>query len=680
MTQNDRSDNPLLTPGLPRFATILPEHAEPAIAERLADYRALIERIEALGDQADYAAVVEAETLTDNALAASWSSISHLNSVTQTPEWRSAYASCLEAMTRFATERGQNKLLYEAYLRLARRPDFDRQAPALKASIEHELRDFELAGVGLDEPDRQRFADISLRLSALSNQFGNHVLDATEAYKEHFDSADKLTGLPASDLDLLAGLAREAGHEGWLANLSYPAYRAIITHADDRALRERFYRAYATRASDQGPQAGQFDNSPLVREMLELRQEQAHLLGFAHHAEMRLAKRMAASADQVEHFLRDLAERARPQAAAQLAELNDFAAGLAADSPPLAPWDIAYYSEKLREARLGINQEKLKPWFEVRRCFDGLFDVAESLFGLRFEADERVETWHPDVHYYRVTDTEGRSVAGIYLDLYARARKSGGAWMDVCRSRLSIAGQKQQPVAYLTCNFAPPAAGQPSLLTHDDLVTLFHEFGHCLHHLLTRIDWPGVGGISGVEWDAVELPSQLMEGWAWEKSALDRYARHIDNDQTLPDQLLAGLQADRQFQGAMALLRQTEFALIDMTLHYQPEADPVAVMRAIHDQIAVTPLTDDNRFIMSFSHLFDGGYAAGYYSYLWAERLARDAFKLFSEQGLFDRAAGQRLAREILEVGASRPMHESWLAFRGREAALEPLLESYGIE
>ena len=670
--------NPLLADGLPRFSEIRPEHALPAIQQRLDEYRQLIRSLEQEDFTPDYASVVEAETLADNALAAAWSTVSHLNGVSNTPKWREAYGQCLSLLTRFSTERGQNRALFEAYRALAARPDFPSRGNALRATVEHELRDFRLAGVDLPTAERERFAAIQLRLSELGNQFGNQVLDATEAYTEHFPDPEQLTGLPEAELELLAGLARQAGVEGWQANLSYPAYRAISTYADDRALRERFYKAYVTRASDAGPLAGQNDNSPLVREMLTLRDEQARLLGFANYAELRLSTRMADSADQVESFLCDLAERARPLALEQWTELNDFAAGLGAQTP-LEPWDVPYYSEKLREQRLGISQAMLKPWFEAGRVFNGLFDVAESLFGLRFIADEQVQTWHQDVRYFRVCNEQDETLAGLFLDIYARPRKSGGAWMDVCRSRLAIAGRQQQPVAYLTCNFAPPAKDRPSLLTHDDVVTLFHEFGHCLHHLLTRVDLPGVGGISGVEWDAVELPSQLLEGWAWEEAALARYAHHVDTGEVLPGKLLEGLRADRQFHGALALLRQIEFALTDLRLHRQPDADPVALMRLVHEQVAVSPMPACNRYLMSFTHLFDGGYAAGYYSYLWAERLARDAFELFQSQGLFDRSAGAHLAREILEVGASRPMASSWQAFRGREPALEPLLAAYGV-
>ncbi len=673
-----KADNPLLAPGLPRFTAIRPEHALPALEQRLTEYRRVIEDIERL-DQPDYASVVDAETLADDALASTWSTISHLHGVTNTRRWREAYQQCLEPMTRFQTERGQNRKLFESWQALTAREDFAGQPAEVRATVEHELREFRHSGVNLPEAQRQRFAEISLRLSELGNRFGNHVLDATEAYSEHFTEADELAGLPDSELELLAGMASRQDKKGWLANLSYPAYRAISTYADDRNLRERFYRAFATRASDSGPLGGQFDNSPIIAEMLSLRQEQAKLLGFEHHAAMRLSTRMANTASEVEDFLRDLARRARPMATAQLEELTRFAAGQGAPTP-LAPWDITYWREKLREEQLGINQEKLKPWFELDRVFDGLFTTAGELFGLEFVGDDSIETWHEDVHYFHVQDLDGEAVAGLYLDLYSRNRKSGGAWMDVCRSRLKAGEHEQLPIAYLTCNFASPSDGQPSLLTHDDVVTLFHEFGHCLHHILTRINIPAVGGINGVEWDAVELPSQLMEGWAWEAESLNRYARHIETGEPLPTELLEGLKADQQFQGALALIRQVEFALTDLALHVEPNADPIEIMRRINAEVSVIGAPDYNRHLMSFSHLFDGGYAAGYYSYLWAEQLAKDAFELFREHGLFDAHCGRRLAKEILEIGASRPMAESWQAFRGRNPQLEPLLASYGIQ
>ena len=677
MNKQTGTDNPLLAEGLPKFADIKPEHALPALEHCLAAYRKVIDQITS-ASAPDFAAVVEAESLADNAVSRVWSTVSHLHGVLNTPEWRETYRECLAPMTRFHTERSQNQALFEAYRALSEREEFSQQTAAMQASIRHELIDFRAGGVELPANQRQRMAEVQLRLSELSNQFGNQVLDATEAYSEHFPQSEALSGLPDDELALLAGMAERAEKPGHMANLSHPAYRAIVTYADDRALRERFYRAHASRASDTGPNGGQFDNSAHIAEILALRHERARLLGYASFAELQLARRMAESPAAIESFLLDLAARAREPARRQLEELEAFAAELGAQTP-LQPWDIPYYSEKLRTQSIGINSEKLKPWLALDNVLEGLFLVAGELFGLRFKPDVNVETWHPDARYFQVLDADGNCVAGMFLDLYARPRKSGGAWMGICRSRLSIGDQHQLPIAYLTCNFAEPSAGRPSLLTHTDVVTLFHEFGHCLHHLLTRVDLPGVAGISGVEWDAVELPSQLMEGWAWSRHSLDRYARHVESAKPLPDDWLAAMHADRQFHGALALLRQVQFALTDLRLHSAPCTDPLAVMRQVHDEVAVIPMTDDNRFLMSFSHLFSGGYAAGYYSYLWAERLARDAFGLFEQEGLFDRNTGERLAREILSVGSSRPMAESWQAFRGREAALDPLLDAYGI-
>lgn len=671
-------DNPLLDPGLPRWSAIRPQHAVPAVEQRLAEYQALLDEIESGARSASVATITE-EVRRDDALALAWSTVGHLHAVMNSAEWRAAYSACLEAITAFYTARGHNRALQACWQAVAEADDFAAQPAAFRRMVTEELTDFHLSGVDLPEPQRRRFAEVSLRLSKLGNEFGNHVLDATEGWFEDFDAAGTLAGLPDSDLAMLADKARAAGVDGWRADLSYPCFKAIITYADDRDLRERFYRAHCTRASRQGPQAGRHDNEPIVAEMLALRHEQAELLGFASAAELKLARRMAPDAAAVEAFLNDLAKRARPVAAGQLESLTAFARGHGGPGE-LAAWDIAYWSEKMREATLGLSQEKLKPYFELETMLEGLFGLAERLFGIRFRRSTDVETWHDDVRHYALEFADGRAGAGLYLDLYARAGKQGGAWMDVCRQRMRLDdGQARAPVAYLTCNFASPSPGHPSLLTHDDVVTLFHEFGHCLHHLLTEVDWPPVAGISGVEWDAVELPSQLFEGWTWEQAFLVDHARHFETGEALPADWIAALDADRKFLGALALCRQIEFALTDLALHRDPAADPVAVQQRVHGQVAVTPMPDYNRYLMSFSHLFDGGYAAGYYSYLWAERLARDAFGLFREHGLFDRALGERLREEILAVGGSRGMAESWHAFVGREPRLEPLLDAYGI-
>jgi len=670
--------NPLLNSDLPKFSAIGPEHAVPAIEARLAEYQALIDDIEA-GRRAGSVETITEEVRRDDALALAWSTIGHLHAVMNSAEWRAAFSACLERISAFYTARGQNRALMACWQAVAERDDFASSSAAFRRMVTEELRDFHRSGVDLPEPQRKRFAEINARLARLGNEFGNHVLDATEGWFEDFDDPAQLTGLPATELATLEQKARAQDCPGWRADLSHPCFKAIITYADDRRLRERFYVAHCTRASSQGPRAGHNNNEPIVAEMLALKREQAQLLGFSSPAELKLERRMARDVATIDAFLRDLVERARPVARTQLAELTAFARNRGGPEA-LAPWDIAFYAEKMREAELGLSQEKLKPYFELEAVLKGLFGLAERLLGIKLQPATDVETWHSDVRYYAIDYGDGRPAAGLYLDLYARSGKQGGAWMDVCRQRMKLDdAPARPPVAFLTCNFAAPAPGHPSLLKHDDVVTLFHEFGHCLHHLLTEVDWPPVAGISGVEWDAVELPSQLFEGWAWERDFLHRHARHVETGEPLPTDWIVALDADRKFLGALALLRQIEFALTDLALHREAVDDIVAVQQQIHDQVAVTPMPEYNRYLMSFSHLFDGGYAAGYYSYLWAERLARDAFGLFREHGLFDRGLGERLRGEILAVGGSRPMAESWHAFVGREARLEPLLDAYGV-
>ena len=672
--------NPLLAEGLPPFGAIQPEHCQPAIEASIEHYQAFIDRIESAAlDDLDYERLLWQESHHAQSLSNAWSTLGHLQRVNNTPQWRAAFEACLPLISAFATERNQNVKLYQAYQALADRADFGAQPLAVQTAIEHQLRDFKLAGVDQPQSVRDQLKTHQMRLSELSNQFGNHVLDATDGFQVHFDTQQALSGLPEDALAQMAERAQAHDKDGYLADLSFPSYRAIVTYADDRALRERFYHAHMTRASELGPLAERFDNNAIVREILSLRNDVAQQLGFAHHGEHQLQTRMADSVEEVEAMLFDLAAKAKPVAAQQLADLTAFAQTQGA-AGPLEPWDIAYYTEKYRAHVLGIDDEAMKPYFEVDRVFNGLFDTATQLFDITFERDDRVETWHETVRYYHVKNADGQTIAGLYLDIYARAKKAGGAWMDVCRSRFVHQDTRQVPVAYLTCNFAPPTQGRASLLTHDDVVTLFHEFGHCLHHLLTEVDLPDVAGIHGVEWDAVELPSQLLEGWSVAQEAISTYARHVETGEPLPEPMLQSIRANRQFQGALALIRQIQFALTDMALHKQPVDDPIQVAKDIEQQIAVMPAPDYNRFVLSFSHLFNGGYSAGYYSYLWAERLARDAFALFERQGVYDKALGRRLAESILSVGGTRPMQVSWSAFAGRPARIEPLLEAYGID
>ncbi len=545
------------------------------------------------------------------------------------------------------------------------------------------MRDFRLSGVALEEPARSRFKTIANELSRLSTEFEEAVLDATEAWSEHIVDAAALAGVPESGLAVLAAYAKEAGHDGWLVTLKQPSVQAVLTYAEDRALRERLYTAYSTRASDQGPSAGRFDNTARIEQILALRHEAAQLLGFANAAEESLATKMAATPQKVLDFLDDLVRRARPVAQREFDELQEFARaelGIA----ELRPWDVSYASEKLRERRFQLNEEELKPYFPLPAVITGLFGICERVFGIRFERRDGVDVWHDDVTFYDVFDAQGQCIAGAYVDLYARSGKRGGAWMDVCRSRFRDEAGLHKPIAYLTCNFAPPTATTPSLLTHDDVLTLFHEFGHGLHHLLTEIDYPSISGISGVEWDAVELPSQFLENFGWQRETLDLFARHYETGAPLPQPLFERMLAARYFQAGMYLVRQLEFGVFDFRLHlyFDPArgARTLDVMQQVREEVAVVIPPPWQRFSHSFTHIFAGGYGAGYYSYLWAEVLSADAFSRFEAEGVFNRATGDAFRREVLAVGGSRPALESFVAFRGREPDAAALLHSYGLE
>ncbi len=551
--------------------------------------------------------------------------------------------------------------------------------------VEHELRDFRLSGVALEEPARSRFREIESELARLATEFEEAVLDATDAWSEALTDETQLRGIPESGRAVLRAYAEEKSLDGWLVTLKQPSVQAVLTYADDRALRERVYTAYQTRASDQGPTANSFDNSPRIEKILALRHEAAQLLGFRDAAEESLATKMAPSPDTVLAFLHDLAARARPVAERELAELRTFAAdqlGLA----DLQPWDVGYAAEKLRERKYALNEEELKPYFALDAVLGGFFEIVRRVFGVSLKLREGVDVWHPDVRYYDLIGADGQVFAGAYVDLYARSGKRGGAWMDVCVNRFVRSGRDdgtQLPVAFLTCNFAPPTRETPSLLTHDDVLTLFHEFGHGLHHLLTEVDYPGVAGISGVEWDAVELPSQFMENYGWQREALDLFARHWKTGEKLPDALFERMQAARHFHAGLFLVRQLEFGLFDFRIHR--EFDPARGARAmqilgeVREAVAVIHPPAWQRFPHAFTHIFAGGYAAGYYSYLWAEVLSADAFERFEQAGVFDRATGEAYRKAILAVGGSRPALESFVEFRGREPRPDALLRSYGL-
>ncbi len=681
-------DNPLLADAtLPAFSRIRPEHVTPAIETILADYRDAIDALTAPGAPRDFTTVMLTQERLEQRLARAWSPVGHLHAVADSEALRQVYGPAEEALTEHAIELGQNRALYAAVQALADAPDFAALPRPERALVEHALRDFKLSGVALEEPARSRYREIGVELSRLSTEFSNAVLDASEAWHEHITDERDLAGIPESGRAVLRQYAEDQELDGYLVTLKQPSVQAVLSYADNRGLRERVYWAYQTRASDQGPQAGKFDNSARIEKIMALRHEAARLLGFANAAEESLATKMAGSPTEVMEFLHDLAARARPVAQQELATLREFARSeLGLDN--LESWDVGYASEKLRQQQYALDEEQLKPYFPLPAVIDGLFALVGRLYGIRLSARDDVDVWHPEVRYYDVRDADDRVFAGAYVDLYARTGKRGGAWMDVCRARFDDGVQSQLPVAFLTCNFAPPTEGRPALLTHDDVLTLFHEFGHGLHHLLTEIALPSIGGIDGVEWDAVELPSQFMENFGWNREALDLFARHWQTGERLPDELFQRMLAARHFQAGLFLVRQLEFALFDFLLHleYDPDqgARTLAVLAEVRKQVAVLHPPAWQRFPHGFSHIFAGGYAAGYYSYLWAELLSADAFGEFEQRAgaagsVIDHATGERFRREVLAVGASRPALESFVAFRGRKPQPEALLRSHGL-
>jgi oligopeptidase A len=677
--------NPLLeSHELPPFAEIKPEHVVPAIEKLLADNRntteALVERAEQEPPTWEsFAAPLEA--LNDK-LSRAWSPVSHLNGTMNSPALREAYQACLGQLSDYSTWLGQHEGLFRAWQALKEGLAWAELDEAQRRCVDNTLRDFRLAGVDLPAEQKRRYGEIKARMSELANTFSNQLLDATQAWHKDIGDKERLAGLPPSALATLAANAEAKGAKGYRITLDFPSFYPVLTFADDRELRREVYTAFVTRASDQGPNAGEYDNAPIIEETLRLRRELAELLGFASYADLSLATKMAESPRQVLDFLEDLARRAVPQAREEFAELEAYARDTLGMNE-LAPWDIGYASEKLREARHAISQEQLRPYFPAPRVVDGLFQVVERLYGVTFEEDAEAPRYHPEVRYFRIVE-HGEPIAGFYLDLYAREGKRGGAWMDECRVRRSREdGGLQLPVAYLTCNFTRPVGNAPALLTHDEVTTLFHEFGHGLHHMLTRQTVADVSGINGVAWDAVELPSQFMENYCWEREGLDLIAGHVDSGEPLPAELLERLQAAKNFQSAMGLVRQLEFSLFDLRLHHEltapSAADVQALLDSVRDAVSVVPRADFNRFQNGFSHIFAGGYAAGYYSYKWAEVLSADAWSAFEEAGIFDPETGRRFRSEILEQGGARDAAALFRAFRGREPSVEPLLRHNGI-
>lgn len=671
------TDNPLIDyPNLPPFALIRPEHVAPAVERTIADARVVVERLLADPAVPDWEHFVEPLNAATERIGRVWGPVSHLNSVVNTPELREAYNSNLPKISAFFTELGQNLALFEKYKALVASPAYAQLSAPQQKVLQNELRDFRLSGAELPDSDKPRFTEIQLKLADLDARFEQNLLDATDAFA-YYASEAEIDGVPADVKAMYRAAAEADGKDGYKITLQFPFYYPLMQYGTHRPLRETLYRAYFTRASEFGEE--KWNNAPLIRDILKLRAEEAAMLGFANYAELSLAPKMADSPAEVTTFLRDLAARAKPFAEKDRAELEAFArAELGMDE--LAAWDLAFVSEKLRVARYAFSEQDVKPYFPEPRVLAGLFGVVKTLYGIDV-VETSAETWHPDVRFFEIRQDSSK-LGEFYLDLYARAQKRGGAWMDDARGRRSRAGDTVTPVAYLTCNFSAPVGGKPALFSHDEVTTLFHEFGHGLHHLLTRIDVPGVSGISGVEWDAVELPSQFMENFCWEWDVLQGMTAHVDSGEPLPRALFDKMLAARNFQSGMMTVRQIEFSLFDMLLHseFSPEADDwEALLAEVRREVAVNLPPAYNRFVNSFSHIFAGGYAAGYYSYKWAEVLSADAYAAFEEQGGANPDTGRRFWNEILAVGGSRPAMESFKAFRGREPELEPLLRHNGM-
>jgi len=677
--------NPLLKANaLPEFSAIKPEHVKPAIEQAIADCKQVIADV--LNENTTYTwdNLVAPIDAVDDLLGKMWSPVSHMNSVVNSDELREAHESCLPLLSEYGTFVGQHEGLYNAYKQLAESDEYTKLNTAQQKVIDNALRDFTLSGIALNNDNKKRYGEIVTRLSELSSKFSNNVLDATQAFTVLITNQNELSGLPQSALDAAAQLATASEQEGWLFTLDFPSYLPVMMYCDNAKLREKMYHAFVTRASDQGPNAGEFDNSETMAELLKLRHELAQLLGFESYADKSLATKMATNIDQVMSFLTDLASKSQAQGQAELNELLAFAKE-AFNVTELNAWDMAYYGEKLKQQRYAISDEELRPYFPKDTVVNGLFEVVHRLFGLTIKEREHVDVWHDDVKFYDVYDANQSLRGSFYLDLYARAKKRGGAWMDECVGRRALdANSVQLPVAYLTCNFNSPVGDKPALFTHDEVVTLFHEFGHGIHHMLTQIDAAGVAGISGVPWDAVELPSQFLENWCWQPEALAFISGHFETGEALPEALLDKMLAAKNFQSAMQMLRQLEFSLFDFTVHakYNPEkGDEIQqVLDQVRAQYAVVKAPSFNRFQHGFGHIFGGGYAAGYYSYKWAEVLSADAFGRFEEEGVFNTKTGQDFLTNILEKGGSQEPSELFKAFRGRAPQIDALLRHSGIE
>ena len=676
--------NPLLHfSGLPKFNKVKPEHVGPALDSLLTESRALVENLATSSNAPTWPNfVLQLENL-DEKISRAWSQVGHMNAVVNSPELRQAYNDNLAKLTDFYSDLAQDARLYAKYRAIQASEDFANLSPTQQKIINNEVRDFKLGGAELPKNKKARFKAINEDLSKLAAKFEENVLDTTNEYALYKTDKSKLTGIPEDVLQAALGAASGDGGEskrksGYKFTLQFPSYLPVLQYADNRALRETLYRAYATRASEFGKP--EFDNTPIITQLLKLRQEEAQLLGFKNFAELSLATKMAESPKQVVEFLEALAKRAKPYAAQDLSELVAYAKKLGIDD--MQAWDVAYVSEKLREDKYAFSDQEVKQYFPEEKVLAGLFKVVETIYGV-FVKKTSAPTWHADANFYAITRHDGSLIGQFYLDLYARNNKRGGAWMDEAITRRLVAGKLTTPVAYLTCNFSAPVGGKPALFTHDEVITMFHEFGHGLHHMLTQVDDYSVSGIKGVEWDAVELPSQFMENFCWEWDVLRHMTQHVDTGAQLPRALFDKMVAAKNFQAGMQTVRQIEFSLFDIKLHseFDPNGNktPLDLIEEVRDQVAVVRPPKWNRFPNNFSHIFAGGYAAGYYSYKWAEVLSADAYSLFEENGVLSKATGHKFWQEILAKGGSRTAMESFVAFRGREPSIDALLRHNGM-
>ena len=672
----------ILKSELPIFSEVNPASIVEDVQEVLSDNRRSIAAIIKDHKKHNWDSLVQPLDDLNDRLEQLWSPVSHMNSVVNSEALRAAYNDSLPLLSEFATELGQSNELYNAFKQLRESDGFAALSVAQQKVIKNWIRDFTLAGVALPEKEKGRYKAIQKRLSKLTSKFSDNVLDAANAWSKLITDVEQLAGVPDSALAAMQQAAQARGETGYRLSLDFPIYLAVSTYCENAALREELYTAFATRASDQGPFASKWDNGPLIDEILALRHELAQLLEFPSYAHYSLATKMAESPEQVSTFLTELVDHSQAAAREEYAELQTFALeNFGADN--LNPWDIGFYSEKLRLARYNLSQEELRAYFPADHVIAGMFEVARRLFGTDIKAVEGVDVWHPDVTFYQISK-DGRVIAHFYLDLYARDKKRGGAWMDVCRVRRKLTnGKTQLPVAYLTCNFNGPVGDDPALLTHTEVITLFHEFGHGLHHMLTRVNVSGVSGINGVPWDAVELPSQFMENWCWQPEGLALISRHYQTGEVLPDALLKKLLAAKNFQAAMQLVRQLEFSLFDLKLHWQYDPENLVSVQDVLDQVraqvSVVPTASYNRFQHAFSHIFAGGYAAGYFSYKWAEVLSADAFSRFEEDGIFNADTGRAFLATILEQGGSREPADLFAEFRGRAPRIDALLDHTGL-